>query len=149
MEIEFRRQKIRAAFVVQHFLSTSTSQLFFSPISAAVFEVPQQLSKARQFKLFPFVTATDGASACGFVSVRVCACACECVIAASYGSKNQEHGQSQEQRCHSAFFAIFHFCSAVCCCCCCRCCCSVPVSHRKLLARWQPRYNGRFKVFVL
>ena len=38
---------------------------------------------------FPFVTATIGASACGFVSVRVCAC----VIVGSYSSRNQ--GQSQ------------------------------------------------------
>ena len=49
---------------------------YFSPLSAAVFEVPQQPSKARQprynSRAIPFVTATNGASACGFVSVRVC-----------------------------------------------------------------------------
>ena len=36
---------------------------------------------------FAFVTATNGAFACGFVRVRVCAC----VIVGSYSSSNQEH----------------------------------------------------------
>ena len=82
---------------------------------------------------FPFETAPDGASACGFVSVRACAC----VIAGPYSSRNQE--QSQEQRCQSSVFCLFFFrsCSyAVCCYCC------VPVSQRKLLTSWQPRFNS-------
>ena len=51
-----------------------------SPLTVAVVEVSQQLSKARQPRYkgcassLSFVTATNGASACGFVSVRVFAC---------------------------------------------------------------------------
>ena len=53
-----------------------------SPLSAAVFEVPQQPSKAivgshaiynsRASKIKHFVTDTNGASACGLLRVRVC-----------------------------------------------------------------------------
>ena len=51
------------------------------------------------------MTATNGACACGFVSVRVCVW----VIVGSYSSSSQEQQQSQEQRCHSAFIALFIF----------------------------------------
>ena len=61
-----------------------------------------------------FVTATNGASACGFVSVR----ACVRVIVGLHSSTNQGHSLNQQQRCHSDFNSpcIFHFCYSVCCC---------------------------------
>ena len=81
--------------------------------------------------VFPFVTAANGASACGFLGVRMFAFV---KVVGSYNSRNQEHRKSQEQRSHSACYTLFQFCFcyAVCRCCCC-CCCCVPVSRRNFL----------------
>ena len=55
--------------------------IFFTTLAAAVFQVQQQQPSKRRgchgttaaHQAFPFVTATNGASPCGFVSVRTCA----------------------------------------------------------------------------
>ena len=78
------------------------------------------------------MTATNGASACGSVSVRVCV---RVVIVGSYSSRNREHSSLKNRGAIQLFSALFHLCND----CCCYC---VPVSHRKLLTLWQPRYNG-------
>ena len=57
---------------------------------------------------FPFVTATNGASARGFVSV----CGCACVIVGSYNSSRSQE-QSPEQGGCSAFFFLLFFVLAV------------------------------------
>ena len=60
---------------------------------------PQQLPMARQPRLtaalqdFSFATTVNGASACGFVSVRVCACVH--IASSSYISRDQEHNCSR------------------------------------------------------
>ena len=76
---------------------------------------------------FPFVTATNSASAYGFVSVRACHCRIRC--------RNQERsfkniGAIQRVLMLSFIVALQ---SAVSCC--------VPVSRSKFLTLWQPRYN--------
>ena len=79
---------------------------------------------------FPFVTATNGSSTCGFMSVRMFVCHCRTL------QQNDPGTQSQEQSYHSAFFALLRFCyDAVCCCC-------ALVSQLKLLTLWQPRYSS-------
>ena len=118
---------------------------------AAVFDMKKHSNQQRlgshgttaALQAFPFVTATNGASACGFVSVRVFA-RVSSSAALSEGIirrqrkilQQKEPGtQSQQHRCHSAFIAHVYFCYAV------RCGC-VPVSHRKLFTLWQPRNNS-------
>ena len=62
---------------------------------------------------FPFVTATNGASACGLVSVRVCVC----VIVASY-RRSRIQGHGLENGGGNQLFCSFTLCpDAVCCYC--------------------------------
>ena len=65
-----------------HCKSCGKSFRFFTPLAAAVFQVQQQQQPSKRLgchrttaahQAFPFVTATNGASTFGFVSVRTCA----------------------------------------------------------------------------
>ena len=105
----------------------------FFHLSPASFEVTHQLSKARQQRYNSRASSVSLCDSperyfCVRIRVRACVCVCHCRIL-----EQKEPGtQSQAQRRLSAFFAIFHFCYAVCCCC-------LPVSQRKLSTMWQQR----------
>ena len=99
-----------------------TPQMPCISLPSTVFEVLQQLSEAGShgttaaLQAFPFVTATNGASAFGFVSLRVCVC----VIVGSYtkvGTTNSLKNTGATQ--HFFSFFIFNMFAAA----------AVPVSH--------------------
>ena len=108
------------------FIFTALCCCFPSTTAASRLRLPRY--KSRASSLCSFVTATYGVSACGFVSLHVCAC----VIAGSYSSR--KHRNSLQNRGVVELLLVCHFRCAVCCC--------MPVSHSKLLMPWQPRYNS-------
>ena len=113
---------------------------------AAISGVPQQPSRpgshgtTAALQAFPFVTATNGVSACVCMSVRAWAClsvrACHPKILHQAGTRNSIKNRGAIH----LFLLFFHFdilLAAACCCCSC-----VPVSHRKRLTLWEPWYNS-------
>ena len=89
LEIAFRPARANQAHATPQ--KVIVFHVFTSP---AVFEVPQQLSKARQ----PLYNSrasrfslSDSHVWCFCVWVRERACVCVCVVVGSYSSRNQEH----------------------------------------------------------
>ena len=72
-----------------------------------------QGTTAAALQAFPFVTATNGASKCGFMRVCACACVCLSVIVASYSSRKQDH--SFRNKGANNIFLFFFILATVCC----------------------------------
>ena len=87
-----------------------TPQMPCISLPSTVFEVLQQLSEARQPRYNSRASGfslCDSHERCFCVWFRELACVRVCHCRILYKSRN--HEQSQEHRCHSAFFFIFHF----------------------------------------
>ena len=62
---------------------------------------------------FPLVTATNGASACGFASVSACACVCVFCSILQQAVKTKNTADSLNERCNFSF-SLFLFCYICC-----------------------------------